>query len=113
MIYRKDEHTDELKPQMRGGEGTVKLTALADELPNHVRLFSLITVPVAGSIGYHKHENETELFYFIQGTALVSDDGQATQVGAGDVMKTPSGSSHSVENIGDEDVLMLACIVTD
>lgn len=113
MIFEKSGHVDEYREQMRGGEGTVKLTALCRELPAHVRLFSEITLAPGSSIGEHAHEGETELFYFMSGTATVLDDGARKTARPGDVMSTGGGHSHSVINEGDEDVVMLACIATD
>ena len=39
-------------------------------------LFSVLTLIPGASIGYHVHENETELFYFIDGCGRVQDDDQ-------------------------------------
>ncbi len=113
MIFDRSGHVVELREKMRGGDGVVEMAALCRELPAHVRLFSTITVRPGCSIGEHVHEGETELFYFISGTAVVLDDGVRVAVGPGDVMSTGGGHSHAVMNEGAEDVVMLACIVTD
>ena len=111
MIFTKDMQCDELREHMRGGNGTVKLTALCPQLPANLRLFSRITLAPGASIGEHAHENEAELFYFLSGSATLLDDGVRTKAAAGDVMLTASGHSHSVINEGDEDVVILAVIV--
>ncbi|MDL2205862.1 cupin domain-containing protein [Eubacteriales bacterium OttesenSCG-928-N13] len=113
MIYRNDAHEDTFRENMRDGEGTVKLTALTQELPSNLRLFSLLTFPVSGSIGYHMHENETEIYYILSGKARVSDDGEMFDLLPGDTMTTANGHSHSVTNTGDCEMKMLACIVKD
>lgn len=113
MIFRKDENKLELKTNMRGGEGTVKLAALCGELPANARLFSEIRVEPGCSIGYHVHENETELFYFLSGEAEIQDDDDIYTAYPGDVVSTASGHGHSVTNKGKTDVVMLACIVLD
>ena len=113
MITRKDNQTTSIRERMRDGNGCAKLTALMEELPKNARLFSTITLDVGSSIGYHIHENETELFYLISGCGLFRDDEETVELKAGDSMATGSGHGHSVECLGDEPLVMLACIVLD
>ncbi len=113
MITRKSEQKTELREHMRGGEGVVRLDALASSLPPHMRLFSKITLAPGASIGYHVHERETELFYFLSGAGRVQDDDAFCDVSAGDVLSTGSGHGHAVINTGDEDLVMLAAIVQE
>ena len=113
MITKKSEHTKDLRENMRGGDGVVQLTALSNELPPNVRLFSEIRLVPGASIGEHVHENETELFYFIQGSGTVTDDDKVLEVQAGDVMSTTNGHCHSVKNTGIEDLVMVAVIALD
>lgn len=102
-----------VREKMRGGPGSAALTALSAELPAKMRLFSQITLTPGSGIGYHVHEGETELFYFIQGSERVKDDETFVDVKAGDSMSTPSGHGHSVENTGEVDLVFVAAIVLD
>jgi len=113
MIYRKCEHVSEARENMRGGDGAAKLTALAPDLPENLRLFSEIRLDPGCSIGYHVHENETELFYFISGSGVVMDGEDEIKISAGDTMATPSGSGHSVKNDGAGPLVFVAVIVLD
>ena len=113
MVTRKAEQSKSVREYMRGGKKHVTLTALSKELPAHARLFSEITLIPGASIGYHVHENETEMFYFIDGCGRVQDDEQFYDVCAGDSMCTMSGHGHSVENTGDTDLVIVAVIITD
>lgn len=103
----------ETREAMRGGPGAAILTALCPELPAKMRLFSTITLKKGCGIGYHVHENETELFYFVSGKGKVRDDDNWVEVQAGDSMATPGGHGHAVENTGDEDLVLVAAIVKD
>ena len=96
---------------MRGGKGVVELTALSNELPQNARLFSRLQLAPGASIGTHVHENESELFYFLSGCGVVTDDGESVPVEAGDCMATLDGHSHSVENTGSVDLVILAAII--
>lgn len=113
MITRKDNQTTSIRERMRDGNGCAKLTALMEELPKNARLFSTITLEAGSSIGYHIHENETELFYFVSGRARVRDDDVFYELSAGDAMSTASGHGHAVESIGPEPLVMVACIIKD
>ena len=99
--------------KMRGGNGTVEITNFAtpDELNNKGRLFANITLKPGCSIGYHVHENDTELFYLMKGEALYNDNGTECILHAGDVMVCPAGTGHAVANNGQEDVELCAVIV--
>ena len=113
MITRKDEMKLEVREHMRGGNGAAQLTGLSKELPGKMRLFSTIRLTPGSSIGYHVHEGETEMFYFLDGCGRVRDDDRTYDVSAGDSMATFSGHGHGVENTGDTDLVILAAIVRD
>ncbi len=113
MVTRKNEMPIDVKVAMRGGPGEAALTSLTPALPPHTRLFSTITLKPGCGIGYHVHENETELFAFIAGKGRVCDDGEWVEVAAGDSMTTAGGHGHAVENTGESDLVMVAAIVLD
>ena len=102
-----------VREKMRGGAGEAVLKALCPVLPEKMRLFSTITLKKGCGIGYHEHNGETELFYFVSGTGRVQDDDKFVDVKAGDCVSTPSGHGHAVENTGDEDLVFVAAIVLD
>ena len=113
MITRKEQQAHSIREFMRGGNKFVQFTDLSAELPARTRVFSILTLIPGASIGYHVHEEETELFYFIEGNGRVQDDDVFYDVTAGDSMATFSGHGHGVENTGDNDLVLLACIVKD
>ena len=105
--------TTELREHMRGGKGTVEVTKLSNELPANMRLFARLTLKPGCSIGYHVHEHETELFAFVSGSGVVTDDEAVREVRAGDSMLTFPGHGHAVENTGDADLVLIASIVKE
>ncbi len=109
----KETQTTEIREHMRGGNKAAEIIALAREIPKNLRLYSLIRLAPGASIGYHVHENETELFHFLTGSGVADDNGTPVRVSAGDTLSTPSGTGHSVENDGSEDLTFLAVIVRD
>ena len=113
MIRKAAECKKEYRENMRGGNGTVELTAFATpaELYDKGRLFANITLKPGCSIGYHVHEKDSELFYIMKGEALYNDNGVEGTVSAGDVTICPAGAGHSIANNGEEDVEICAVIV--
>lgn len=112
MVYQAKDRTQEIRVQMRGGEGQVAIQHLEREhLPPNGRLFAKLVLAPSCSIGEHQHVGESELFYFECGTGIVTDDGVEVAVNAGDVMTTFDGHSHSVKNTGTTDLVIIAVII--
>ena len=114
MIRRADECKVEYREHMRDGDGTVMLTSFIGgpaDLNDKGRLFSKITLEPGCSIGFHIHENDSELFYFIKGTGEYSDNGNIVTVNPGDVAICPAGTGHSIANKEDETLELVAVIV--
>lgn len=115
MIVQTKLKKQEIKQNMRGGNGNVAITHITDQeiLGKNCRLFAQITVKPGDSIGEHQHLGEREIFYFLQGNGIVVDNGKQSEIGPGDVMVTPDQSSHSVINTGDQDLVFMALILNE
>ena len=114
MVRREEECKVEYREHMREGDGTVKLTHFIEgpqELCDKGRLFSRITLESGCSIGYHVHEHDSELFYFLKGEGIYNDNGTIATVKAGDVAICPVGQGHAIANKGDEALELVAVIV--
>jgi len=115
MIRRKNEYAVDIREEMRGGDGKVKIEHLWDEtneLKGKTRLMAKITLEPGCGIGFHNHDNEEEVFYIIKGTAEADDNGEAVVLSAGDTILTGNGAGHSIRCHGDETVEMTAVIVS-
>ena len=99
--------------KMRGGNGIVEITSFAtpEELNNNGRLFANITLKPGCGIGFHMHENESELFYVIKGEVLYNDNGTEYVCSAGDVMICAAGTGHAIASKGEETAEVCAVIV--
>lgn len=114
MIRKASECPITINEHMKGGDGSVKLTGFISgpaELQNKGRLFSLITLEPGCGIGYHVHENESELFYIVKGSATYNDNGTESTVTVGDVMICAPGEGHCITNHGEEVCELVAVIV--
>jgi mannose-6-phosphate isomerase-like protein (cupin superfamily) len=113
MVRTADEMMTEIRKQMRGGAGEVRIKNLfkPEEVKGKARLIAEITLPAGASIGFHNHENEAEIFYFCSGQGEVDDNGERRQVGPGCAMLTGDGNGHAVFNTGAEPLVMVAVIL--
>lgn len=115
MIRRANELETAVKPAMLGGSGEVVFHHLAnkEELLEHARLFSILTLEKGCGIGYHVHKGEREFFYVLQGTPTVNDNGQEVLLHPGDSAMTEPDGGHSITNLADETARVLALIVLE
>jgi mannose-6-phosphate isomerase-like protein (cupin superfamily) len=113
MIKFSTEMAQESREKMRGGFGEIHFTHLfqKEELKGKCRLFSKISIPPGNSIGFHEHADEEEIYYILQGRGEVLDDDLLQKVGPGDAVLTGDGKGHSIKNIGDESLELLAVIL--
>ena len=113
MVIHRNEMKTEIKEHLREGEGSVQMIHLVDgSTQKNARLFTEMTLNPGCSIGYHKHDSETEYFFILSGTGTVNDDGKEVQVKPGDSIITGNGAFHSIKNTGDVPLLFHAVIVT-
>ena len=113
MLTRAGEQKVSIREYMRGGKEYVRQKTLSAQLPENARIFSTLTLIPGASIGYHVHEGETELFYFVEGHGRVQDDDRFYDVCEGDCLATFSGHGHGVENTGSRDLVIVAAIIKD
>jgi len=113
MIRKAQEQRRSLEPRLKGGNDTVRLVHFLEEAQAYGtgRLFGISIIPPGGSIGYHKHTGDFEIYYILKGTAKVVDNGVEDILYPGDSMTCREGDSHSIENNGDCDLEYVAIIL--
>ncbi len=112
MIRREGSYRTEMRENMRGGQGKIKIEHLwqPEEMEHRARLFARLTIEPECGIGFHEHLGEAEVFVVISGQAKMMDHDQEVILRAGDTILT-SESGHAVEAIGDQPLIMLAVIL--
>lgn len=115
MIKRKNELEIKEIEGLRGGVGKLKMTEILskDELQNEGKLFSRVILEKNSSIGLHKHVNDFEVYYILKGVGLVEEESGTYTVNEGDVVYTCDGQQHSLLNIGDSELEMLAVVINN
>jgi mannose-6-phosphate isomerase-like protein (cupin superfamily) len=113
MIRKPSDMETEVRPNMRGGNGSVTICHLfkKDEIAAKTRLCARLTLPPGASIGLHQHAGEDELFAIVKGSGLLDDGSRQTIVSAGDAVLTGKGESHAIANNGDVDLEIIAVIM--
>ncbi|HNX35062.1 MAG TPA: cupin domain-containing protein [Kiritimatiellia bacterium] len=113
MITRNDDMATELRENMRGGTGTVKLQHWfkPEAFGAKIRLCTRMTLAPGCSIGSHTHENEDEIYLVLSGSGRIEENGQWVPIGPGDAILTGKGGTHGVENNGTVPLVIAAIIV--
>ena len=113
MVRRKADMIKEVRERMREGSGKVEIVHIfkKEELKGKVRLFARLILNKNCSIGFHKHEDEEEIFYILAGRGIVDDDGATSEVSTGDAILTGNGAGHTICNENDEPLEVLAVIL--
>ena len=113
MIRRKNDRDVEVRQHMRGGNGavTVRHYFKPEEIRASTRLCAELILPPGTDIGVHDHVDEDEIYIIQKGRGLMTDGSKEFEVSAGDAILTGQGASHSIKNIGDEDLVVTAVII--
>lgn len=113
MIRKRNDMLSEAVSHVKGGRGTLNMINILspDELYGTGRFFGLTVIPPGCSTGPHTHTGEFETYYIIKGKARLNDNGVFYDLLPGDMAQCPSGSSHAIENIGEEDLEYLSAIL--
>jgi len=90
----------------KGGEGEYVSRRFVDE-NNKIMLG---TLEPGSSIGYHSHDTDSEIMYFLEGEATVLTDNGEEKLLPGQVHYCPKGRSHSLINRGDKPLVFVAVV---
>lgn len=99
-----------------GGKGTIRMKFFHQEYqrfrdapdlgtPNPTyntanwNFFAYSELPVGSTIGPHKHIDNDEIYYILEGSADMSVDEDTRTIKKGDVILTLHGSQHSIQNV--------------
>lgn len=113
MVRTQSELVKTTKPAPFNGTGEICVRDLLngpEEMYGKGRVFAHTTVYPGSAIGYHIHDNESETYYILKGTAKYNDNGRECILHPGDVTFTGTGEGHGIEAIK-EPVEMIALIL--
>lgn len=114
MVRKSEDRNKERHEHKFGADGFITVSNLTnnnEELNNKGRVFAHTVLLPGCGIGYHVHNNESELYYILKGTGEFNDNGTIMNVKAGDVTITQSGNGHALKNTGNEPLEIIALIL--
>lgn len=92
-------------PNMNGGEGKV----IAKMDVNDCGRFIKTVIPPKSSIGHHLQETNDDINFIVSGEGIAICDDFEEILKAGTCHVCPKGSTHSIINVGDEDLVFFYC----
>ena len=93
-------------PEFKGGKGDMIAKMHTDELGKI--LYGRLEP--GSSIGFHKHETNSEIIYIVSGRAEFLYDEGTEEVAAGGCHYCPKGHSHTMMNHSDEELVFFAVV---
>lgn len=113
MITRYEDRQIERKDNFKGGEGYLvnRVILPADGMYGKGRIFNTVTLEKNCEIGWHVHDGDGETYLVISGEGEYNDNGTVTTVREGDVCFTDSGEGHSMKNLRDEPLVLVALVL--
>lgn len=97
---------------LHGGRGTNRWKRFVTGLMLHADWdsFEHNQLDPGSAIGEHVHTRTEEIYFIVSGSARMTLNGKTFEVAPGDLIMTPLGGRHSIENTGDE---MLEFVVVE
>ena len=102
--------TERTHEEIRVGEMTIRFLLEGEQSDGSVAMFEF-DVPAGSRIAApHSHDGYEETIYGLEGTLVWTIEGEAHEVGAGEVICIPRGAVHHFANSGDVDAKALAIV---
>lgn len=94
------------EPGTHGGGGQTVGYSFFGKVPNLKLVFRKRALKPGSGIGLHE-QKEDEIYYVLSGRGVMTLDGKTVEVSPGTAVLTRTGSSHSLKQVGDEDLVIL------
>lgn len=113
MTRTRKENRLDLRTNLRGGDGTIKMYHLFEEneLLGKAKMCTRLVVEPGCGIGSHPHDPEAEIYYVIRGELTMDDNGETRHMYEGDIMITGNGAVHGLKNESDSTAEVFAIIL--
>lgn len=92
--------------QAHGGVGKVRVCRPfhRDDFRSPWHFVDYAVLPPGSSIGLHRHGENEELYFIVDGSGLMTIDGERRRVGRGDLILNRPGGEHGLVNDSDRDL---------
>lgn len=99
------------QPGPHGGAGPTTAYSFFAEQPDLKFVLRKRVLHAGAGIGLHQHHKD-EIYYVVSGRGLYALDGKQYAVGPGDALLTRAGSTHAIQQDGDEPLVLLLSYLT-
>ena len=98
------------REEIKVGEMTIRFLLEGEQSDGSVAVFEF-DVPAGSKVAAaHSHDGFEETIYGLEGTLVWTVEGQAHEVGSGEVLCIPRGAVHQFENLGELGAKALAIV---
>jgi mannose-6-phosphate isomerase-like protein (cupin superfamily) len=94
------------EPGTHNGGGQTVGYSFFSNVPNLKLIFRKRALKPGSGIGLHT-QTEDEIYYVLSGRGSMTLDGNTVEITPGTAVLTRTGSSHSLKQVGDEDLVIL------
>lgn len=96
-----------------GGNGDARICDIASGDMMHAknRCFITIRLGQGDSLGVHRHEHESEIYFIMQGCGLYTDNGNEYEIKTGEAVICLDGDEHGICNKEKEELVFIALVI--
>ncbi len=113
-IFKAKDSRKEPLPECHGGIGSVDWTEVVDKRDNQEICLNFVHDDILKpgvSVGIHEHTGDEEYYYIIDGSGIMTLDGEEYEVGPGDLTAVYPGGTHGLKNHTEGDLRILVISV--
>lgn len=109
MVIRNFLEADLKETVSHRGKGTIQGIRLYgdNDFDTPVKFLGYSVIPPGNSIGYHGHRDDEEMYIILEGTGVMTVNGEARPVKAGDVVLNKPWWKHGLENDGSQPLKLI------
>ena len=97
-----------------GGSGPVDLYEIWEksDFRSNVDFVDRVVIPPGSAIGFHKHDNNEEMYIVLKGRGLMKIENEEVVVKEGDMILNPVEGQHGLTNNSEKDIDVLVIQVS-
>ena len=92
-----------------GGEGAIENWHIfeSEDWQSNLTIIGFDMLPPGTSIAVHEHIHEEKLYFVMDGTGIMTVNGERARVVPGDAVPLNAGGSHGIENDSDKPLMIM------
>jgi len=106
IVIERDSEIAKHEPGTHNGGGQTIGYSFFSKVPNLKLVFRKRAFKPGSGVGHHV-QKEDEIYYVLSGRGTMTLDGNTVDITPGTAVLTRTGSSHSLKQVGDEDLVIM------